>query len=266
MTVLGTGHAVVTGVYNTCFVLSDGGEHFLTDGGGGGQLLTQLKKAGISLTDIHTVFVTHKHLDHIMGILWILRLKGQRPSPDGRSTVIYGHEEVIRILKHAALDLLDLDEEKMNANYLYLNEVRDGETVKILDRNVTFFDIGAAKAKQFGYAMELKNGEKFTCLGDEPLSEAGIPYAKDSAYLLHEAFCLERDREIFHPERAGHSAVKDAAAAAQKCHVKNLILYHTEDRTENRKEIYTQEAEQYFRGTVYVPDDLDEIEIKEETE
>ena len=35
MYVLGTGQAVVTHYHNTCFVLSDGEEYFLVDGGGG---------------------------------------------------------------------------------------------------------------------------------------------------------------------------------------------------------------------------------------
>ena len=29
-----------------------------------------LKKAGIDLMDVHEIFVTHKHVDHIMGIVW----------------------------------------------------------------------------------------------------------------------------------------------------------------------------------------------------
>ena len=32
---LGTGNALVTECYNTCFVISDGDKNFLVDGGGG---------------------------------------------------------------------------------------------------------------------------------------------------------------------------------------------------------------------------------------
>ena len=48
ITMLGTGSALVTECYNTCFVLSDGDEHFLVDGGGGNGILSQLKKAGFN--------------------------------------------------------------------------------------------------------------------------------------------------------------------------------------------------------------------------
>ena len=67
LTMLGTGNALVTECYNTCFVLSDEYGHFLVDGGGGNTVLSQLKKAGVDLMDVHEIFVTHKHVDHIMG-------------------------------------------------------------------------------------------------------------------------------------------------------------------------------------------------------
>ena len=34
LTILGTGNALVTKCYNTCFVLSDNNRHLLVDGGG----------------------------------------------------------------------------------------------------------------------------------------------------------------------------------------------------------------------------------------
>jgi len=44
--------------------------------------------------------------------------------------------------------------------------------------------------------------------------------------------------------------------------VKNLILYHTEEKTlATRKEKYSQEAAEYFKGRIVVPDDLEVIEL-----
>ena len=54
ITMLGTGSALVTECYNTCFVMSDGDEHFLVDGGGGNGILSQLKKAGFNWQDMRT--------------------------------------------------------------------------------------------------------------------------------------------------------------------------------------------------------------------
>ena len=46
LTMLGTGNALVTECYNTCFMLDDNGQLFLTDGGGGNNILHQIKYAG----------------------------------------------------------------------------------------------------------------------------------------------------------------------------------------------------------------------------
>ena len=48
LTMRGTGHAVVTKYFNTCFILDDGGKLFLTDTGGGNMLLSRLEEAGYS--------------------------------------------------------------------------------------------------------------------------------------------------------------------------------------------------------------------------
>ena len=68
LTILGTGNATVTECYNTCFALSDGNRHFLVDTGGGNRILKVLKDTGIQLEDIHDIFITHEHSDHISGL------------------------------------------------------------------------------------------------------------------------------------------------------------------------------------------------------
>ena len=100
--------------------------------------------------------------------------------------------------------------------------------------------------------------DKLTCCGDEPYNEVEKKYVQDSTYLLHEAFCLYEDREKFHPYEKHHSTVKDACILAEKLNVKNLILYHTEDKNiTNRKELYTKEGKEFYSGNLYVPDDLE---------
>ena len=55
----------------------------------------------------------------------------------------------------------------------------------------------------------------------------------------------------------------DAAKLAQRLGAKNLVLWHTEESDlAHRKARYTAEAARYFEGGIYVPDDLDVIELK----
>ena len=53
-------------------------------------------------------------------------------------------------------------------------------------------------------------------------------------------------------------AVEEAAEKAERNHVKNLILWHTEDGTYGkRRELYTKEAAEYYHGHIWIPDDGD---------
>ena len=107
ITMLGTGNAMVTECYNTCFVLQDGEKHLLVDGGGGNTLLRQLKQAGFAWQDMREIFVTHKHVDHLMGIVWMIRMICQHMKQgqyEGEAW-IYGHDEVIGLLGEMAEQL-----------------------------------------------------------------------------------------------------------------------------------------------------------------
>ncbi len=79
---------------------------------------------------------------------------------------------------------------------LHLVEVHDGEAMNVIGHQMTFFDIQSTKAKQYGFCMDLGNGRKLTCCGDEPYDACEEKYARDSEWLLHEAFCLYSERDI----------------------------------------------------------------------
>lgn len=264
ITMLGTGSALVTECYNTCFVMSDGDEHFLVDGGGGNGILSQLKKAGFNWQDMRTIFVTHKHVDHILGAVWMIRMICQhmkKGSYEGEA-VIYGHDEVIALLREMAMQLLNKKETVYIGDRLHLVEVNDGDTKEIMDRKVTFFDTGSTKTKQFGFCMDMGDGAKITCCGDEPYNDCEEKYARGSKWLLHEAFCLYSETDIFDPYEKHHSTVKDACELAEKLEVQNLLLYHTEDKNiTHRKELYVAEGKMYYSGNLHVPDDLEKIRL-----
>ena len=56
------------------------------------------------------------------------------------------------------------------------------------------------------------------------------PYALGSDLMMHEAFCLYAQADIFDPYKKNHSTVKDACELAEGLGIPNLLLYHTEDR------------------------------------
>lgn len=264
LTMLGTGNALVTECYNTCFVIDDNGKYFMVDGGGGNQILRQLKLSGYDWKAMREIFITHKHIDHFMGIVWMIRMICQsmaRGDYEGKAN-IYGHGEVISLLKEAAEKLLQKKTTRFIGEKLHLIEVHDGEIKVINGREVTFFDIHSTKATQFGFCMQLDGNKKLTCCGDEPFSESERNYAEGSKWLLHEAFCRHSEADIFNPYEKHHSTVKDACELAAGLNVENLLLYHTEDKNIlHRKKLYITEGKQYFKGNIFVPDDLETIEL-----
>lgn len=262
LTALGTGYAVATKCYTTCFTISDGQEHFMIDTGGGNYVLTNLEKLGIAINQVHHIFLSHRHTDHIMGAVWMLRMVGhgiERGSYVGQLHM-YCEEALtdglIQMCKFMLPErLLPLFGEKIMFHCL-----SDGQKFDILGRQTTFFDTCSKKTKQFGLYTKLLNGKSFTYLGDEPFREECAAYAAEVDYLMHEAMCLQSQEAQYHPHPIQHSTVKDAAECAERLHVHNLILHHTEDEhLSQRKQLYTKEAELYFGGKVFVPDDLDVI-------
>ena len=80
----------------------------LVDGGGGNGLLLQLEKAGLSYRDLHTIYVTHQHLDHLMGIVWLVRCIGMdvKNGKDFGSYTIYAHRKLSVVLDGICRSLL----------------------------------------------------------------------------------------------------------------------------------------------------------------
>jgi ribonuclease Z len=258
LTILGTGNAIATRCYNTCFALEDHGQVLLVDAGGGNGILTRLQKAGLDVCSVHKIFVTHKHIDHLLGVVWLIRvitsdmLKG---SYDG-ALLIYSHDEVAGLLAYFTTHLLTQKQADLLGTRVKLIVLKDGETFTGAGHPVRVFDIHSTKAKQFGFVMDLGGGRRLTCCGDEPCPKSAEPLAAGSTWMLHEAFCRYGDRARFKPYEKHHSTVKDACELAERLGVENLILYHTEDRhLAGRKVLYTEEGRQYFSGRLEVPDD-----------
>ena len=262
LTMLGTGNAAVTKCYNTCFAIEKGEACFLTDAGGGNTILAQLERAGIELKNIHEMFVSHKHIDHILGVIWVIRMicQNMKKGKYQGDLTIYAHDEVVWLLQDMCRNLLQKAQSELIGERVHLITVADGQKAEVLGREIQFFDIHSNKAKQFGFTLWLNDKEKLTFCGDEPYNEWEEDYARDSKWLLHEAFCLYEQADEFKPYEKHHSTAKDAAELAQELGIKNLLLYHTEDKNlEHRKELYIAEARRYFQGTVHVPDDLEKI-------
>ena len=266
LNILGTGHAMTLDCYNTCFTLqNNNGEHILVDTGGGLQILKQLRDTNIDFRKIHHIILSHKHTDHILGMFWIIRYAMQKFFSSNNyegNLNIYMHPELESTIRKIMFEVLPKKFTDLIDNRIIFNIVEDKEERKILDYNIKFLDVYAKKDRQFGFKTTLENGKTLAFLGDETFDEKLREEVQNVDWLLHEAFCMDSEAEIFKPYEKMHSTVKTASEIAESLNVKNLVLYHASDNDlKNRKRLYMEEAKEYFKGNVYVPDDLDSIEL-----
>ena len=267
ITMLGTGNATVSQIYNTCFVLQTSSTLMLVDAGGGNGILSQLKKVNVQISDIHHLFVTHAHTDHVLGVIWVIRMVAQCKGYGGLLHV-YGNDKVMKVIKTIIDMILAKKQLAKVAERVVFHQLEDGDCFEVGDMKLECFDILSAKEKQFGFRAELPSSDEsgkplvLACLGDEPYNELNRRYIVGADWMMCEAFCLYADRDTFKPYEKCHSTALDAGKLAEELGVKNLVLYHTEEKTlANRKENYTREAAENFKGRIFVPDDLEVIEL-----
>lgn len=262
--VLGTGNANATRCYNTCFAIDFGHDLLLCDAGGGNGILRQLEAAGIGVERIHHLVVTHAHTDHVMGVVWLIRMISARMNT-GRyegELHIYASAALQEGLIQMANFMLQPQMIAQIGRRILFHEITDGQETTAAGHIVRFFDIGSTKMQQYGFTVSLSDGRRLCCLGDEPYNPICHEYAAGADWLLSEAFCRYCERDVFKPYEKHHSTVKEACELAQQLGVPNLVLWHTEDKhIQDRKRLYAEEGSAYYHGCLYVPDDLDVIEL-----
>lgn len=260
---LGIGHGGTLDLYNTCFVIQNEKGNFLVDAGGSIEIIKRLKKVNIEITGMKHIFISHNHTDHILGLIWMLKKLGVA-SINGKiknKTNIYCndvvYESIIEISKHTLPEKIMKEVLKIVDFHVLKND----EQIDINGIKYTFFDIKARDTKQFGFESMI-DGKRFIFLGDETLNPNLYERVKNADYVMHEAFCLDSEESIFHAYQKNHSTVKSASKIMNDLNVKNLILYHTEESHGiERKKLYIQEAKDNFEGNIYVPDELETIEL-----
>lgn len=260
---LGTGNGGTLDLYNTCFVIQNDSGNFLVDTGGSIEIVKRLGQIGIALEEIKHIFISHSHTDHILGLIWMFKRLG-RAAINGKlkekiniycNDVVY--EAIIGVSKYTLPEKLV----KGVLDIVHFHVLKNDERVEINGVNYTFFDINARGTKQFGFECIL-NGKRLVFLGDETLNSNLYNRVRGADYVMHEAFCLDSEENIFHAYEKNHSTVKTASEVMNSLKIKNLILYHTEDsHKDKRKELYLKEGKENFNGTIYVPDEFDVIEF-----
>ncbi len=262
ITFLGTGHGFVFDLYNTCFVIENNNQYLLVDTGGSAEIIRRLKKHNISLLSLHHIFISHTHTDHIMGLFWIFKaMMGliKNKLYDGYLN-IYCNKEVAHNIKTIMPCLLPKKGIEVLNRYMIIHELEDGMHKNIIDLDIEFFDVQARGNLLYGFETVMNN-KKVIFLGDETCHSSLYPRLINANYVMHEAFCLDKEEHIFKPYEKNHSTVLSVCKQFNDLNISNLILFHSEDTHNNKKELYLEEGYSVYKGTIIVPDEHEEIEV-----
>jgi len=234
------------------------------DGGGGSGILRQLKRAGIAAASIHDIFLSQSAPESLFGILWVIRMIGERMRSDQYEGElrIYCQGEMIQAI-HTLANLT------LPRRFVWLLDHRilfvplyDHDERHMMGHEVQFFSIDDPAGQQMGFAMKMGDGQKLVFGGKGLLPENCFPYAERAQWLMHEAYCLYSQKDIYRPYESGRCSVREACQTAELLGIPNLILTRTEDdNLARRRALYRAEAKLYYRGNVLVPDDLERISL-----
>ncbi|MDY3771416.1 MAG: MBL fold metallo-hydrolase [Candidatus Faecousia sp.] len=263
VTFLGTGCALVLKRYNTCFLLKDGENRLLVDAGGGNEIPVRLDRLNVPVTSLGGMFVTHSHSDHILGTPWVIRAVATAMAEEGYTGTftVAGCTQTLQDVRAICHMILGGKLTKYFDSQILFREVADGEELTLAGFRLTAFDIGSKKMRQFGFQLELPEGERLCFAGDEPVKPSTEKYARNAKWLFSEAYCLYEDRDVYKPYQRSHVTSLDAARLAQEMQVSNMVIYHTADYGPDRRDRMTREARTAFDGNIFVPEDMETIEL-----
>ena len=243
----------------------------------GNGVARQLVFAGVPLTKLRHVFITHHHSDHnadygnLISLAWAAGLRTRvdtwGPPPLQKMTKLFfemnAYDINIRIADEGRVPLVPL---------VHVHEVQRGGPV-MQDENVK---VTAALVHHppvepsFGYRFDASD-RSIVISGDTTRSDNLIKLAEGADVLVHEALYVPGvDRLVSRVPHAAdlkrsimshHTTAEDAGRVAQAAGVKMLVLSHLvpADDPTITDQMWIEAARLHFRGPVIVGKDLLEI-------
>jgi ribonuclease BN (tRNA processing enzyme) len=237
----------------------------------------QLVIAGVSLTQIRSIFITHHHSDHnadygnLILLAWTAGLRSRvdtwGPPPLQRMTELFFE------LNSYDIDTRIADEGRVPLQPLvHAHELSKGgivtqdENVKVTSALVHHPPVTPAFAYRFDTA-----DRSIVISGDTAPTKSLVELAQGADVLVHEAlFVPGVDRMVARVPNAPalrrsilshHTSAEDAGRVAQEASVKRLVLSHLvpADDPQISERIWIDAARKHFDGEIVVAKDLLEV-------
>lgn len=267
-----------------------GDRTYLIDAGAG--VAHQIARAGFSPPDIHTMFLTHLHIDHSAGLEPLIALDWIGAAGSGKTTVpfdIYGPPATDHLIT-ASLDFLTVSERIFRAEIPAFPPSEGMFRAHIIDHNGEFYSdahvrvtaventhFGAVSAGRdgkrdmsFSYRFDTPSGSVvFT--GDTGPSPAVTRLAKGADVLVSEV-CVPCGgvsqagspvlREVAKHMGEGHLTPEEVGKMAAAAGVDRVVLSHIVAQSTPEMDARMKEGvTKYFKGSVAIGKDLMVIDL-----
>lgn len=248
--VLGTGSGITINCYSLSALLENNkGDYLLIDTGSGNQILNQLNIKDIDINKIHDIFISHKHIDHLWGIIPLLRyiMQQYRKGNYEATLNIYCEKNIKQIVDMFIKETFHKVHEDLYKQIVKYNFCENGKKFNIIGYEIEAIDTESIECTQYGFKTTLNSGKTLAFLGDVPCSKNVYSRIENLNWVLHEAMCLEEDKDKVKPHKINHSTVKEVAVVMNKLNIKNLLLWHCRDNNiEMRKKYLLKKQKNIF--------------------
>jgi ribonuclease Z len=218
-------------------LIQAGGKNLLVDSGRG--VTQRIVQSGLKLGDIHAVFLTHLHSDHINGIPdlwltgWLEANYAQRQGPFR----LYGPKGSKNLMDQLAKayewDIsARIADQNLNPNNIKsdVTEITQGVIFDQGGVKVTAFDVdhGELLKPAFGYRIDFA-GNSVVLSGDTKFNENLIQYATGTDLLIHQVAAVRPEllaNPIFKVILDHHTKPDEAGIVFSRVKPKLAVYYH----------------------------------------
>ena len=214
--------------------------------------MEKLRRIGADLSEIKAVFVSHLHVDHVLDLPALIKI---RAYPPRRKLSIYGPRGI-----RDWIDLMITDRRLFG----YLSNLKCHEILEIhecwedsreIEPGVRLHTVPVEHFRGIAYKLEFPRGITITYSGDTIPDPRLIELTRGSTILIHE--CSFPADKL----KGKHTSDEDLVRIVKEVQPKILIAVHLYPEMENRVDELLSKLRAAFDGEVYVPKDLDEIEV-----
>ncbi len=246
---LGTGTTLPQVNRNTSGLLIEiDGDCLLFDCGSG--ILRQIEEAHVDFTQIHNIFISHMHADHVSDLPILLKANLMRKNPN-----------ILNIFGPSTL------KKQMNAwfteIYPYLDKILDkirieeiiaGASIETRAWKIQFIPVHHG-IEAYGFKL-ISKGKVIVYSGDTAPCEELIQAANNADVLIH---------ECSYPSDLGprkdHTTPHELGKIAQQAKIKRLVLTHFYPEIQGREREILEDIKKYYNGISELGKDLLTIEL-----